>query len=137
MRSRRELMALVAAGAASQVVFGEGVLAHARPDEQGGPPTERLFAATATYVFDPRRTAEVIDTWENAVLAAARQAPGFVRGLLLTNDETGIGLGMGLFASKAAADAFGATEAFQAANARLQAVLLAEGPREEYDARLS
>jgi hypothetical protein len=50
--------------------------------------------------------------------------------------QAGQAIGIGLFASKSAADAFGATPAFQNAAARLGEVLSAPYVREEYEVHI-
>ena len=47
--------------------------------------------------------------------------------------DMGKAIAFGVFASKGDADAFGATEAFRAADARLASALLAAPVREEYE----
>jgi hypothetical protein len=110
-----------------------GSLARApRPVGAGAAFDQPGVAGLARYQFDPRRADEVVAAWETGLLAAARQWPGFVEGRLLLDRAAGQALAFGVFASKAA-DAFGASEAFRAADARLASLLLAPPVREEYE----
>jgi hypothetical protein len=91
------------------------------------------YAGLAHYQFDPGRADEVVQSWETGILAAARQWPGFIQGMLLMDRMAGTAIAFGVFASKGDADAFGATEAFRTADARLASLLLAPPVREEYE----
>jgi heme-degrading monooxygenase HmoA len=133
MADRRDVLVLIGAIAVPGVLAG--VAAQALGAHGADPHSDDVYAALAVYQFEPRQVDEVIRRWETGILAAASQWPGFVRGLLLTNRDAGKGIGMGLWASKADADAFGASAAFQAAAASLGEVLLAPYEREEYAVR--
>jgi hypothetical protein len=111
--------------------------AGAQPADQKVSLEAATYAALARYEFEPRRAGDVLDRWQNGVLAAARAWPGFVEGLLLMDRAAGRAIGMGLFASKATADAFGATPRYQAAIARLDEALTNPYVREEYEVHTS
>ncbi len=136
MLTRRDLLTLLGAGATTALVVGAPTHATAHPAEQNGADAQATYAGLAHYQFAPDRVDDVIERWQTGLLAAARQAPGFVQGLLLTNLAAGRGIGIGLFVSKAAADAFGDTPAFRNAAARLAEVLTAPSVREEFDLRV-
>ncbi|HEY7064730.1 MAG TPA: hypothetical protein VII06_24870 [Chloroflexota bacterium] len=147
---RRSALALLGATAVASATASEPVLAHAlhgagaadgepalaRPlhaPDAGAAPGEAGVAGLAHYQFEPRRADEVVTAWETGLLAAARQWPGFVEGRLLLDRAAGQAIAFGVFASQAAADAFGASEAFRTADARLASLLLTPPIREEYE----
>jgi hypothetical protein len=132
--ARRSVLGLLGAAlAAGATAKGPAWAEVARVAGAGGAFGESRYAGLAHYQFEPRRADEVVASWESGVLAAARQWPGFVEGTLLLDRAAGKAIAFGVFATKADADTFGATEAFRAADARLASLLLAPPVREEYE----
>ena len=132
--ARRSALGLLGATLAAGASVGQPALAEAlRVAGAGAAFGQSQYAGLAHYQFEPRRADEVLASWENGVLAAARQWPDFVEGMLLLDRAAGKAIAFGVFATKADADAFGATEAFRAADARLASLLLAPPVREEYE----
>jgi hypothetical protein len=134
MLTRRELLAFL--GVVMVADRPSGAAASAVPTATAYAQAAEAYAALAVYRFEPAQADEVARRWEEGILAAAKQAPGFLQGLLLTERAAGKGIGMGLWSTKAAADAFGATAAFQTTSAWLAEILLAPYEREEYAVRI-
>jgi hypothetical protein len=132
--ARRSILGLLGAtllsGPAARDPARAEVLCAASP---GGLFGESRYAGLAHYQFEPRQADAVLAAWETGLLAAARQWPGFVEGRLLMDRAAGKAIAFGVFATKADADTFGATEAFRAADARLASLLLTPPVREEYE----
>jgi hypothetical protein len=133
MVARRSFLALAGAGVISSLASREHVLASLMRPSEGASFSDVPYAGLAHYQFDPGRADEVVQSWETGILTAARQWPGFIQGMLLLDRMAGKAIAFGVFASKGDADAFGATEAFRRADARLASVLLAPPVREEYE----
>jgi hypothetical protein len=132
--ARRSVLGLLGATIAVGATSSQPALAEVLRVASGGAAFgDSQYAGLAHYQFEPRRADDVVAAWENGVLAAARQWPGFVEGRLLLDRLGGTAIAFGVFATKGDADAFGATEAFRAADARLASLLLAPPVREEFE----
>jgi hypothetical protein len=131
--ARRSVLGLLGAAVAAGASSNAGLAETLRVAGAGGSFGESRYAGLAHYQFEPRRADEVVASWENGLLAAARQWPGFVEGMLLLDRAAGKAIAFGVFATKSDADTFGATEAFRAADTRLAALLLAPPVREEFE----
>ena len=133
MIARRSVLALLSAGVVGSVASSAQGLASPMVLREGATFGNAPYAGLAHYRFDPSRADEVVRYWETGLLAAARQWPGFIQGMLLLDRMAGKAIAFGVFASKGDADAFGASEAFRTADAGLARVLLAPPVREEYE----
>jgi len=132
MLGRRSALGLLGASLLTGTLASEWAIA-AGTDRAGASFADVPFAGLTHYRFVPARADELVRTWETGLLAAARQAPGFVEGLLLLNRAEGHAIAFGVFATKADADIFGATEAFRQTNARIESLLSQPASREEYE----
>src|SRR4051794_23932627 len=99
MVARRSFLTLVGAGVISSLASREHVLASPMRPSEGASFDDVPYAGLAHYQFEPGRADEVVQFWEAGVLAAARQWPGFIQGMLLMDRMVGKAIAFGVFAS--------------------------------------
>ncbi len=133
MLTKRRFLQLLGLGVATNLLHGSTATASPRASSQSDPVPQGAYAGVITFQFDPNRIEEASALWETSVYAAAARQGGLLRAVLLTNRETGKALGIGLWASQADSEAFGASGAFQAAVAPMAPVLVAPLVREQYE----
>jgi hypothetical protein len=90
-------------------------------------------AGVVIYQFQPGKMDEAVSLWREYVLPAAKQQHGFKGGLLLTEPNTGKGIGIGLWESETDASTFETSGLFQQLIDKFGSVLAKPPVRELYE----
>jgi heme-degrading monooxygenase HmoA len=99
---------------------------------------ESMYAGLDDYPVAPGNLDEAIRVWREEVLPTAEEQPGYRGALLMVDPEKNKMVGVGLWDSKEAADAFGAGVWRSGSELRdkIDALLAGEVSREELDVRI-
>ena len=66
-----------------------------------------MYARVTTAYIKPEKVDEAVRVWQESVMPAAANQPGFRRGHLMVDRETGLGMSIGLWESENHANATG------------------------------
>jgi len=91
-----------------------------------------MYAAVVSYKFRHDTMEEAVSIWRDSLLPIAKQQHGFKSGLLLTDPNTGKGIGIGLWEAEADASAFENSGLFKQLVAKFGDVLVEPPVREQY-----
>lgn len=66
-----------------------------------------MYARVTTAYIKPEKVDEAVRVWRESVMPAAIKQAGFLRGQMMVDRDTGLGMAIGLWESEAHADATG------------------------------
>lgn len=96
-----------------------------------------MFTKMIVAQIDPANLVAFQNQWEEAIPPIWKQQKGFVRGYLLYNSTTGRNVVVSVWESRADADDYYKTDAFEQSISKFRSYFMAPPTIEEYDIEVS